>query len=487
MKRQLVLRGYQEPAVDHIMKTPICVLAIAPNGGKTEISIKVIGRYLVENPKARVLVLPHSTNVLKDNYFDRLEEINLNFTYSKDFDPNASVHICLPNSESRVKGHYDFIIVDEAHENYFAPREKRIIRNAKPTKQLLLTGTPSKFLYENSVNDNKYDIFAIALNEIPSIYSAKLNMELVASDYKWLGHYDNNNEVKKNYVFNVNDTRKTLEAVMEKLIQRLQTKFSPQQFNHPDFFWTKVKKWAFTYDQIGKTMIACKTIRQADMVYNILKNEHEMDVEISHSENDVDSEVVARFKNNEFNILVVVNRGRLGYSDDDLMNIIDMTGTHNPDIIYQMFCRALRGTSDMQKYYVKVTPKELHNMSLTHLSVCAALMLTDREYLLTYNGRNFNDIKIPILKGSKPVSGGTSGGGGSIRNNPITRNMLPEFTYDVVDTMRSVLCDLNNTASIYKETTMGRVKYMLGYSKNRPPLSFDDILKSCRGEMIYSD
>lgn len=152
-----------------------------------------------------------------------------------------------------------------------------------------------------------------------------------------------------------------------------------------------------------------------------------------------------------------------------------------------MFCRALRGTSDMQKYYVKVTPKELHNMSLTHLSVCAALMLTDREYLLTYNGRNFNDIKIPILKGSKPVSGGTSGGGGSIRNNPITRNMLPEFTYDVVDTMRSVLCDLNNTASIYKETTMGRVKYMLGYSKNRPPLSFDDILKSCRGEMIYSD
>ena len=30
----------------------------------------------------------------------------------------------------------------------------------------------------------------------------------------------------------------------------------------------------------------------------------------------------------------------------------------------------------------KLTPKELHNMSLTHLAMCGALMLTDKNYLL---------------------------------------------------------------------------------------------------------
>jgi hypothetical protein len=478
MKRNLVLRGYQEGAVDHIMKTPVCVLAIAPNGGKTEISIKVIDRYLQKNPNAKILVLPHSTNVLKDNYYDRLEETKANFTYSKEFDPNSSVHISLPNSEKKITGKYDFVIVDEAHENYFATREQRLIKNINPSKQLLLTGTPSIFIRKGG-----FDIFFIAANQIPEIYSAKLNLELVASNYKWLGNYTNDHEVKKSFMFNVDDTRKTLEAVMDKLLQRLQTKFTPVQFNHPSWV-TKFKNWAFTYDQIGKTMIACKTISQANTVYDILKNEHNMNVGLSHSLNDTESSIINDFKAGEYNVLVVVNRGRLGFSDVNLMNLIDMTGTHNPDIIFQMFCRVLRGTPDMTKYYMKVTPKELHNMSLTHLSVCAGLMLTDIKFLKIYNGRNFNDIQIPIIRGNRPspTVGSTSGSGGT-RPNPVTRNILPEFTYNVVDTMKSVLHDAENIASIYKMTTIGHVKYTLGHSKQRPKLTFEDIVESCRGNL----
>jgi|TARA_R110000851_G_scaffold848_2_gene2861 hypothetical protein len=483
MKRNLILRGYQEPAVDHIMKTPICVLAIAPNGGKTEISIEVISLYLRKHPTTKVLILTHSTNVLKDNYYDRLEDLNLDFTYSKDFDPNTSVHISLPNSEKKITGQYDFVIVDEAHENYFAAREQRLIRNINPSKQLLLTGTPSIF-----IRKGEYDIFFIAANQIPEIYSAKLNLELVASNYKWLGNYNLDHEVKASFMFNVDDTRKTLEAVMEKLLQRLQTKFTPVQFNHPSWV-SKFKKWAFTYDQIGKTMIACKNIAQANMVYDILKNEHNINVGLSHSENDKDSGVISEFKDGVFNVLVVVNRGRLGFSDVNLMNLIDMTGTHNPDIIFQMFCRVLRGTPDTQKYYMKVTPKELHNMSLTHLSVCAGLMLTDMKFLKIYNGRNFNDIQIPIIRGNRPTSTGSSTGGssGGSRPNPVTRNILPEFTHDVIDTMKSVLHDAENVASIYKMTTMGNVKYTLGHSKKRPTLTKEDIFESCRGNLLLVD
>jgi len=478
MKRQLILRGYQEPAVDYIMNTAITVLAIAPNGGKTEISIKVIDRYLQRFPNAKVLVLTHSTNVLKDNYYDRVDSTHVNFTYSKEFDPNVSVHIGLPHSHKKTLDHYDFVIVDEAHENYFAAREQKLIKRVNPSKQLLLTGTPSKFIFRGGFN-----IFPIAANQIPNIYSAKLNLELVASNYKWLGYYNNDNEVKRSFMFDVDDTRKTLESVMDKLLQRLQTKFTPEQFNHPSLV-TKFKKWAFTYDQIGKTMIACKNIEQANMVYDILKTEHDMNVGLSHSKNDSDSSVMDRFKSNEFNVLVVVNRGRLGYNDDDLMNLIDITGTHNPDVIFQMFCRVLRGTQDVTKYYMKVTPKELHNMALTHLSVCAGLMLTDIKFLTTFNGKNLNGMQTPVIRGSKPT---TSGGSGGTRVKPETRNILPEFTHDVVDTMKSVIHDAENVASIYKMTTIGNAKYILGYSKNRPKQTFEDMIESCRGDLSLVD
>lgn len=472
MKRKIILRDYQIPAVEHIMKIPICVLAITPGGGKTEVSIEVISRYLKKYKNHKVLVLTHSTNVLLDNYYDRLNEVEVDFTYSKDFDPNASVHISLPHSEHKIKGCYDFIIVDEAHENYFAPREKRLIESIKATKQLLLTGTPSPFIREGG-----YDIYPVATNELLE-YFAKLNLELVASDYGWMGHYNSKNEVKDNFIFNRINTRKTLENVLEKLIERLRTKFSPKEFNHPSFL-SKAKKWLWTYDKIGKTIITCKTIKQADLVYDILKNEHNLNVGISHSENDIESEIVSDFKNNKFKVLVVVNRARLGYDDETLFNIIDMSGTHNPDIIYQMFCRVLRGSPDDEKYYIKVTPKKLVNMAMTHLAVCAALMLTDKEFLLKYNGKNFSQIKIPVLKTSPNKKPSNDGSGGRKSQS----NVLPVLNLNVIDTFKNVLHDLNNSASIYKMTTIGHVKHTLGYSKNRPPLTFEDIIESARGDL----
>jgi len=117
-KRTLILRDYQVPASKYVLGSNKCVLAIAPSGGKTEITIDVIEKYIIENPAHKVLVLTHSTNVLLDNFVDRLKEINVSFTYSTNLNEVVQVHLCLPNSESKIKGHYDFIVIDEAHENY---------------------------------------------------------------------------------------------------------------------------------------------------------------------------------------------------------------------------------------------------------------------------------------------------------------------------------------------------------------------------------
>ena len=62
-KRQLILRHYQVPASDYAMNHDISVLGLAPNAGKTEISIDVIGRYLLKRAK-------------KENIDELLKELN---------------------------------------------------------------------------------------------------------------------------------------------------------------------------------------------------------------------------------------------------------------------------------------------------------------------------------------------------------------------------------------------------------------------------
>ena len=477
--RNLELRkDSQVPANNHIAETPICVLGMPPGSGKTETSIQSIVDYLELNPTHKVLVLAHSTNVLLMNYYNRLKEINLPFTYSMDMTDDSQVHVIIPQNETKIIHKYQYMIIDEAHHNYLGDRVQRIIAKVNPTKQLLLTGTPSKFVALGG-----YDIFAVGLNEIPKKYYAKLGFELVASNYGWEGHYNADHEVKKSFKYSLEDTEKTLESVLDALIKRIKNGFTAKEFNNPSVM-TKLKSWAYTYNSIGKTIIACKSIPQANLTYKILQ-EKGVSSNVSHSENDIDSEIVVKFKNNEFDVLVVVDRCRLGYDDKDLVNIIDMTGSHNPDMIFQMLCRVVRGTPDQQKYFIKVTPKELHNMSLTHISVCAALMLTDKKYLTTYNGKNFNDWKIPMLKTPTTTisSNGDSNDGGDKKDKSNThQNHFPEYTIDIVDFWKDVLCDIDKPASIYKMTSIGEVRYMLGHSK-KEPIKSDDyyILESASG------
>jgi hypothetical protein len=262
-------------------------------------------------------------------------------------------------------------------------------------------------------------------------------------------------------MFTYDDTKSTLEVVMEKLMARIKYGLKPEKFNHPSFL-TKIKTWAFAYKTIGKTMIVCKRQEQAEMVNKILLDMG-VNSAVSHSECDVDGDVITDFKNNIYDVLVVVNRAKLGYNDVNLMNIIDMSGTHNPDVIYQMFSRVLRGGPETQKFYLKLTPKELHNMSLTHLSMCGALMLTDKSYLLLFDGKNFNNLEIPVIKGKRTStgSGGSSRGGSNKKNE----NVLPEFTFDVIDLFKDILHNLSNPVSIYKMTTINEVKKMLGHSR----------------------
>lgn len=471
-KRDLILRDYQIPASTHALQSKKCVLAISPGGGKTEISIHVIQEYLKENPEHRVLILTHSTNVLLNNYSDRLDSLNLSFNYSTNFDPNVNVHVCLPHIEHKIKGKYDYIIIDEAHENYFAARMQRIIKKSKASKILLLTGTPSKFIKEGG-----YDIYAIAANEISSEWFANVNLELVASEYNWVT-YNSDHEVASSFEFNYNDTEATMELIMEKLLTRIKTGFKAQEFNYPSLV-TKLKSWAFTYNTIGKTMIVAKNIAQSEMIYKILKDKG-VNCVLSTSDNDPDSNNMVAFSNNEYDVAVVVNRGRLGYNDLDLYNIIDMSGSHNPDIIHQLMTRVFRGTPSEEKFYLKITPKDLKLMANTHIATALAVQLTDRRFLLEYAGGNLNRYSVPTLRKQVVDNEEKENSKSKVSRSYNKGNMLLNLDYDVVDTFRNVLHDLNNPVSIYKMTTIGEIREILGLA-NKTTWTRDRIIASAMG------
>ncbi len=309
---------------------------------------------------------------------------------------------------------------------------------------------------------------------MPEEYFAKLNVELVASNYKWSNNYNNDLEVKSSFDFKKEDTKNALESIILKLIDRVSKKLSPEEFNNPNIF-TKLKSWAYTYKRLGKTMIVCRSIKQARQINEVLIHNGVNSVASDH-ESDKDSILIADFKENKYDVLVAVDRARLGYSDNNLFNIIDMSGTHNPDIIYQMFSRTLRGDSDMQKYYLKVTTQEYGMMDFTHACVCAALMLTDHKYLSTFNGDNFNGIRIPVLKNNIKKELSNEDGGKKIGKKFI----FPEFTNDVIDMFRNIIHNLDNPISIYKLTTLKHVKANLS---GRRVWVDEEIWDSARGNI----
>lgn len=468
------------------MDHALAVLGMAPGGGKTEITFDVIGLFLLLFPKARVLILAHSTDTLRRNFYDRTLGIELDYSVSASFDPACQVHVSLPHSEHLIQGTYDFVIVDEAHENYLEKRVQRIIEKVGAKKQLLLTGTPSKFIKKGG-----YNIYFLAANEIPEEYFAKLSVELVASKYKFAKELNNEYEVNPSYKFKKEDTETALESVVLKLVERLQAGLSAEDFNKQKWpakaktFLSKAKPWDFIFNELKKTLIVCRSIEQANDVGTILAK-HKVDVLVSHSENDKKSANVVEFKDNKKKcrrVLVVVDRGRLGYSDDDLFNIIDMSGTHNPNMIYQMFARALRGDPSMQKLYLKVTTQEYGMMDFTRACVCAALMLTDHKYLSTFNGNNFKGIMVPVLKkrDRQPSVDAGDFGDEPTPPPPAKRSFhFPVFTNDVIDLFRNIAHDLDQPATIYKLVTLGEVRQGLS---GRVKYTEEDIFASARGEI----
>ena len=477
LRLKLKLRDYQKEGAEFLTKNDESVLAMCPGAGKTVTSIYGIIEYLINNPNEKVLVLTHSTKVLLMNFVDEVVEFGLGEKIGKNkdgikseifsltFELNKRVHICLPQNVKKINQKYGLLVVDEAHENYLSKKSikneeeesatneyvmqqiiNKITKKETILKQWLLTGTPSKFIRKGG-----YNLYTIAINEIEEKYRAKLDFELISTKADWKNFYNKDLNLSTKAKISKESSEETLNEILSVIQKRFKkTKSNKQQ----------------------KTLIVCKGKEHANDVFKILLKK-KYNVAISHCKNDADSEAIKNFKDNLYDILVVVRRARLGYSDNDLFNLVDFSGTHNIDLIYQMLSRVVRQKKNVarqHKLFIKITTNEPTMKEATEAYTNAALQLTDRRFLSTFNGNNYDillakDSKTEELihftrnKGKKTNSGQVNSGQKFVDSS---------LKNDLIETIKKVSINIGNGNKIFGITTLEEaINKIKGYKCKR--------------------
>lgn len=400
-ERNLRVLDYQQNTItkvfDSIKERDITVLAASPSAGKTLMTIFVIEEYIKANPNAKVLVLAHGTTILRSQFHDVLVEYKPNFTFDcatscdeyQLYSKTKQVVVTLPQTISRCGNlnEIDLLVVDEAHEFYFAKTVKNLIKKSKCKKQLLLTGTPSEFILNN------FNIIPVALN---TVYDAGMisdfHVEIASSNYNFeFKDFDSEGDlITPNKSFHNTDTKRSLDELIKSIVIYLK---SIRNNNYTNL----MPEWLPTLKSLKKTMIVCKSQYQAKQVLNYFNNIG-VNAALSVSDTDKDSLEILRFKHDkDILVLIVVGRGILGFNYPELVNIVDMTMSYNIDRIYQLVCRVARKHPQGDtKLFFKIAPQMLTDY-YQHI-MTAVCMLTEEEFFLKYNGKNFKEMEVIIKK-----------------------------------------------------------------------------------------
>ena len=399
-------------------KNDVVVLAATPNSGKTLMAVAWMEKYLLENPSHRILVLTHNQSILRKQFYNDIYDANVNFSYERvdnveDFNNSFSqVIVTLPQtiigSLDDNDSQFNVLVVDEAHHYYNVKNGmvSKIINKYKFQKQLLLTGTPAPFIAE------KRDIIAVSLEELieggycadPLVLIAKASYSISLNDFT------KNDELRKETKLTDKDTFESLNI----LLPIIESK-------------TLTTGWESSIEAFGKTMIFCNRVSQARDVLSYFLN-FKIKAQLSTSENDSTGEFIDDFIQSDLKILIVVDRGVLGFNLPELVCIIDMKCGKNISNLFQLFNRITRLHPDnKQKYFFKLIPSSLAFEYTYMLSAALALMFS-KNYI-KYNGTP-NEIVLPVIRTrveKKEEVSGKKRGKGEFQFEPIHYIDIPVF------------------------------------------------------------
>jgi superfamily II DNA or RNA helicase len=392
-----------EDAQEALRQDGIVVMAGPPGSGKTLMGQTVATAHIKSTPNAKVLWLAHGQNNLLDQTFDRFLEDPREFSYATlgpgsrhvepwtttptaGPNPSANLHLSLPHAfvkKNSAKG-YTMIVVDEAH-HFVEGSMVKGIRAANPkAKVLLLTGTPNKYLISKEAPVVTVSMAEI-IRENPGVY-ADLNVELVQTGANLsLADWDANQRLKPESVDA--DTLEALQEVVGLLVQRCTSRLRDPAVYAA--WWAQflkgfgIAKWLLK-TKIAPTIWACHDQKQAKLVGQKL-TDLGLEVRVSTSDTDPDSLFFSEFREKPNGILVVVDRGVLGTDIPELKNVVDMTGSHNVDMTFQLMSRVVRfdKADTTPKLFLKVTPRKVAFVTHTVMAYVLA-MSTPEVYSLPH-------------------------------------------------------------------------------------------------------
>jgi superfamily II DNA or RNA helicase len=466
------------------------VLAAGTSSGKTFMAIMKLEIFYSypQNKNKRTLIIPYSMKVLRDNFSTELDTFKPSFSYcvatTKEelvdcLKSDCQVVVALPQSLSNVSDllpKFHNFILDEAHQWYGKKTITDILKQIKPNYQLLLTGTPSRFIM-------KGDRFNFQFVPVMDLFDLKqvtnVRVEVVSStyDFKQSDYNGTYGNLKASSKMSKKSTDEALTAVCKEMLKRIKNPIKQPNVSRV------TKNVLSVFNQIGKTIIFCHSLKQADAIYKSLNGFSELTgkVLVSHSENDTNSEGFIKFKDSdEYLVLVAVDRGKLGFNIPELFNVVDFTLTQSLDMLMQMYGRVLRlSKTDKPKTYYKVATKNTASYYVDLMT--AMLCLTSKEWYSKYNGKNMGGILIPkVLTSNKPKSK-------SPNKNVSSKTVKPKVNI----TELGIPLDLNLFKSAYRKdndkfgtiawTTLEdcrREFYCMTYNgKNNEWLSYEDAKK----------
>lgn len=349
---------------EHFVNDKIVLLAGTTGVGKTEITAE----FIIQNSSARFLILAHGMGDIRENFYQRLlgkaelagQVVALIGSRHANAASKARIVVTLPQSASKCMdrlGAFDYVVVDEAHQFYNAPMYDVIFSHHKGPRLLL---TASHY----QIQDVKKVFFsrqkALEVGRIDNVTTAIQPVILDLTE----GSYTADDEVRKEI--------ETL-APVEAIAKFLTPKHLP-------------------------AMVATRSIKEAKNLLKELNKIPELKgrARVSDSESDKDSSVISEFKDGEFPICIVVNRGQIGFDYEDLITFIDASYSLNVMRIEQAVGRVSRRHPEgKEKLYLKLTPSGV--FSNTVLALTAVQSLGYSPIYESWDG-NYKKLKIRLPK-----------------------------------------------------------------------------------------
>ncbi len=469
------------------------VVAAGTSGGKSlalvgkcelEYLLKKMDFYYRKESKNRkkTLICPSSTNVLKDNMVDTFIKFNPSFTYkvvsdrkdlieavNGDYDVIIALpQLCIASVDLLPK--VDLFVLDEAHTWYFAKKGMgtihKIIDATKPTQQILLTGTP--FPFQRADRKDKFTFIHVPVFDLMDEgLVSKPKVEIVSTPSY---NFNNNNynstfgNLKGGQTKSKIKNRASIKEVLFDMVIKLyyNSDYSilknKKNLGLVTELWNNVGKML---SEMNKTIIFCDSREQADEFGKILNGIEKLKnkILVSHSKNDTSSENFVKFQNDSnINILVAVDRGRLGYNVEELFNVVDFTFTQNLAMLLQMFGRLLRLSEtqpDKRKIYYKVATAETAEYFSTLM--LGMFHLFHIDWYKRFDGKNMGQIKVPQIRKPKGGKGGGGKGGKKRVGLKPTVNINDLDLLDI-DVYRNVLHKNDDLFATIKWTTLDDVR-----------------------------